>query len=193
MKAFVLFIVVCLTFFSLSCTKHIPTDIGGEPTPPKWVELSFNIDSIPAVNKTGKIQFQFIVTGISGRLPVAPNNIDSMNYIRISFLPDPGRTRYTELGGDTIWAGKVSYLDKISLNTCFTSSKTTFIYGTTIGGYRVFDWAVCIQIGYYHIDENGIIRNGFWGSLDPPFNNPTYGTLYINTKTFDWHLSIEAK
>lgn len=192
MKKLIAFVAICGILFFVSCSEPISTDKGGEPNPPRWVELAVKIDSLPAVGKTGSMQFKFIVTGKGDKLPVAYETGDTMNYIRISFKPDPGRQRFTIMSGDTLWEGKVSFLENITLNTQFKPLKTSNIYFTLDGGYREFDWAVYILIGYYHQKASGELIAPFMGNLDPPFNNPEYAYLYINTKTRDTYIKIKA-
>ncbi len=181
---------VYIGLICLSCSEPVSTDKGGEPNPPRWVEMSVKIDSLPAVGKTGSFQFQFIVTGEDNRLPSSSETSDTMvNYIRFSFYPDPGRQSFTAMSGDTLWEGKVSYLDTIKLTTHFTPEKTTNIYFTLDGGYREFDWAVGILIGYYYLNESGDLIP-IYGN--PGFNNAPYGYIYVNTKTGDVYIQIKA-
>ncbi|MCP5061041.1 MAG: hypothetical protein GY936_01065 [Ignavibacteriae bacterium] len=187
-----LFLKIFLVLLFFSCSNPITTDTGGEPVLPRWVELSVNIDSLPAEKKTGSLQFQFIVTGDGDKMPVAFETKDTVNYIRISFHPDPGQQRTTIIKGDSLWEGNISFLDTISLKTQFLPMKTTYVYSSHNGEYREFDWAVNILVGYYIEDKGSLV--GYGGNPDPsmPLNNPTYATLNINTKTGDTYLKIHA-
>lgn len=189
MKKIMAFLSVCIALNFLSCSEPTSTDTGGDPNPPRWVEMSVKIDSLPAVGKTGSFQFQFIVTGEDNGLPFYSDTNNTVNYIRISFYPDPGRQRYTTMTGDTLWEGKVSFLDTINLTTQFTPEKTSNIYFTIDGGYREFDWAVDILIGYYHLNESGELIPIFG---NPGFNNAQYGYIYVNTITGDVYIQIKA-
>lgn len=189
MKKIIAFLSVYIALTYLSCSEPTSTDKGGDPNPPRWVEMSVKIDSLPAVDKTGIFQFQFIVTGEDNGLPFSSETGDSVNYIRVSFYPDLSGQRFTTMSGDTLWEGKVSYLDTIKLTTLFTPKKTPKNYFTTVGGYREFDWAVSILIGYYYLNESGDLIP-IYGN--PGFNNAEYGFIYVNTKTGDVYIQIEA-
>ncbi len=192
MKTVYIFVVFLFVFFFSACKSNNPVTSGDDPNPPSWVNLSVKIDSLPQVGKTGSIQFNFVVVGKNGNLPLAYATQDTMNYIRISFLPEPGRKSFTTVSGDSTWEGRVSYLDTILLKTQFTPQQTSNTYFTNSGGNREFDWAVSILVGYYHITNENILVNEFIGSLEPPFNNPEYAILYINTKTKDVYIEYLA-
>jgi len=174
-----------------SCSKPTSTDNGGQPTPPRWVELAITVDSLPAPNTTGSLQFHFTVTGEGDRMPTRHDTGDTVNYIRISFLPDPGRDRSTTMCGDTLWEGTVQHLDTLSLHTQFTPGQTTFIYGEWSGGtLREYDWAVVASVGYYILYPDSSLFP-FYGNL-PPTPNPPYATFFVNTQTGDTLTKVHA-
>ncbi len=191
MKQFLLFLISSSCVFCNSCSKQSSTDTGGAPAPPRWVELAVAIDSLPAPNRTGTIRFQFLVTGEGQRMPTRNDTGDTVNYVRITFKPDPGRQRFTTMSGDTLWIGRVHHLDTLRLATQFTPGTTTFIYSQWVNGaLQEFDWAVQIQIGYYILYPDGVLFP-FFGN-PPPMENPTYATFYVNTQTGDTLTRIHA-
>ncbi|MEP0860259.1 MAG: hypothetical protein HRF52_02340 [Ignavibacterium sp.] len=195
MKNLIIIIAFVVGLFIQSCSEPTTPDNGGEPTPPRWIDLSIKIDSLPAANKTGSIQSTFIVKGLGDKMPVfydsLQNKKDTLNYIRISFNPDPGGERYTIMSGDTAWEGKVAFLDTIVLNTQFKPLKTP--YWTIAGSdLREFNWVVDFIIGFYYKNANGDLIV-FWGNLDPSLSNPQYATLYVNTNNGDTFLKIHAQ
>lgn len=189
----VVFITLVGGLIFLSCSEPITPDKGGEPTPPRWADLSVKIDSLPAENKTGSIQSTFVVKGLGDSMPIFYNSLentkDTLNYIRISFNPDPGGERFTIMSGDTAWEGKVSFMDTIVLNTQFKPLKTPY---WTTDGYREFNWVVDFLIGFYYKNASGDLI-AFWGNLDPSLSNPQYATLFVNTNSGDTFLKIRAQ
>ena len=184
MKRFFLISVIFGTLLYSSCSVPTTPDKGGEPTPPSWVDLS--------VNKTGSIKTTFIIKGLGDKMPIfydsVQNTKDTLNYIRISFNPDPGGERFTIMSRDTTWEGKVSFMDTITLNTQFKPTKTPY---WTTDGYREFNWFVNILIGFFYQDpSNNLIA--FWGNLNPSLKDAPYATLYINTNSGDTFLRIHA-
>ncbi len=194
MKNLIIIIALVVGLFFQSCSELTTPDNGGEPRPPRWIELTVKIDSLPAVNKTGSIQSTFIVKGLGDKMPVfydSLRNTKTLNYIRISFNPDPGGERYTIMSGDTAWEGTVSFMDTIVLNTQFKPTKTP--YWTAAGDdLREFNWLVEFLIGFYYKDSSGNLT-AFWGNLDPSLRNPRYAILYVNTETGDTLLDIDAR
>lgn len=186
MKNFFFFVGIMSSFLFLSCSKHTPTDTGGEPVPPNWVELTIKVDSLPAAGKTGSVQFQFVVTGDGNGMPIGNDTKDTVNYIRVSFKPDPGRERSTFIQGDSLWEGGVRHLDTIILKTMFTPLKTTYIYfDISTDKYREFDWATEIFVEYYYAQNDSIIRGmGGYGL--------SYATFYVNTETEETFIKIHA-
>lgn len=193
MKTLIIIIALVVGLFFQSCSEPTTPDNGGEPTPPLWIDLSIKIDSLPAANKTGSIQSTFIVKGLGDKMPVfydsLQNTKDTLNYIRISFNPDPGGERYTIMSGDTAWEGKVAFLDTIVLNTQFKPTKTPY---WTTDGYREFNWVVDFLIGFYYKNDSDNLT-AFWGNLNPSLSNPKYATLFVNTNSGDTFLKIHAK
>lgn len=187
MRELVGFVIFAITILCQSCSKPTSTDTGGEPRPPRWVELAVTVDSLPAPNRTGSIQFQFVATGEGDRMPVRYDTGDTVNYIRISFRPDLGTT----MSGDTSWSGRVQHLDTLRLRTQFTPGATTFRYLEWVNGVlREFDWAVQIRVGYYILYPDGTLFP-YFGNL-PPLDNPEYATFYVNTQTGDTLTRIYA-
>jgi hypothetical protein len=185
MRDFLVVIIASSTFFCQSCSKQTATDIEGEPTPPRWVEVTTTIDSIPAHGRTGSIQFHFIVSGSSNAMPVTSAG-DTLNRIRISLQPDPGRERNTMMSGDTLWEGNVRHRDSINLRTQFTPGTTTFIYSEWVNGaLHEFDWAVRFVIEFYHQRrDSSLIGMGGYGM--------PYGSFNVNTQTGETFIRIRA-
>lgn len=193
MKNLIIIIGFVVGLIFQSCSEPTTPDNGGEPTPPRWIDLSVKIDSLPAVNKTGSIQSTFIVKGLGDKMPVfydsLQNTKDTLNYVRISFNPDPGGERFTIMSGDTAWEGNVSFMDTIVLNTQFKPTKTPY---WTTDGYREFNWVVEFLIGFYYKNDSGRLI-AFWGNLNPSLSNPQYAALFVNTNTGDTFLKIYAQ
>lgn len=187
MKNLIIIIGFVVGLIFQSCSEPTTPDNGGEPTPPRWIDLSVKIDSLPAVNKTGSIQSTFIVKGLGDKMPVfydsLQNTKDTLNYVRISFNPDPGGERFTIMSGDTAWEGNVSFMDTIVLNTQFKPTKTPY---WTTDGYREFNWLVNYMVEFFYRQNSGNLRGmGGYGLA--------YATLFINTETGDTFLKIHAQ
>lgn len=185
MRELISFLILVITVLCQSCSKPTSTDTGGAPTPPRWVELVVTVNSLPAQGRTGNIHFHFIVTGLRDRMPVA-NSGDTLNYIRISLEPDPGRARNTTIAGDSLWQGTVRHLDTLNLRTAFTPLSTTFIYIEWVnGGLRAFDWAVRFTSEFYHQrSDSSLMGMGGYGM--------PYATFYVNTQTGETFTRIHA-
>lgn len=187
MKNLIIIIGFVVGLIFQSCSEPTTPDNGGEPTPPRWIDLSVKIDSLPAVNKTGSIQSTFIVKGLGDKMPVfydsLQNTKDTLNYVRISFNPDPGGERFTIMSGDTAWEGNVSFMDTIVLNTHFKPTKTPY---WTTDGYREFNWLVNYMIEFFYRQNSGNLRGmGGYGLA--------YATLFINTEIGYTFLKIHAQ
>lgn len=180
MKNTLFFFGVLSSFVFLSCSKHTPTDSGGEPTPPKWVEVSVFVDSLSSSDKSVIMKFTVVATGDSGELVKINDGRDTLNYLWISLHPDSSIVL-----GSTKWEGKVKYLDTIRLTNTFTPLKTSFIYTDySTGKLREFDWKVDLWVEYGYYDSSGILQA--FHTLQG------YSTTYLNTETGDSFTKINA-
>lgn len=187
MKYLHVLLVMSIVWITFSCSN--PTAVtGGEPKPPKWLDVSYEINSIPAVGKKGNIKFQFVVTGNKDTALEVYSGEDTVNYMRISLKTPYAQNKETIVEGDSTWEGNIVHLDTIKFKTEFTPIKTDYVYFTLNGGYREFDWKVDVYVGFY-IEKNGELES-YYGNPNPNirFPGPLYCNLYINTETGDSYL-----